>query len=492
MLFNSINFILFFIIIVVMYYCLIPKKYQYVLLFLSSYFFYMCWNPRYALLLAASTVITYLSGLGIEYFSDKYVDENSDKGQKSKKCIVAVSFTANIGILAFFKYGGFILDNISMLTNQNLRMPFDIILPVGISFYTFQALSYTVDVYRSQIKAEKNIIYYAVFVSFFPQLVAGPIERSTNLLKQIRKPHYFNVEEFLRGFWLMLFGFFEKIVIADRVAVYVDTIFNDYSAMGGVRVVLAILGFTLQIYCDFSGYSHIAIGTAKVLGVELMDNFRQPYLATSIKDFWHRWHISLSTWFRDYLYIPLGGSRCGAVRKYFNLMITFLASGLWHGASWHFVLWGGIHGIYQVFGALLAPVKEKMFLKLHINQNTQSYKLLQCFVTFSLTSFAWLFFRAESVEKAVHMISYAFTNWTYVSGVDVGLNMPNIVLLLIAVVILLAISVLREWKVSLSDTLLAQDDWFKVIITFAATLSILLFGIWGGAYDVASFIYFQF
>ncbi len=490
MLFNSISFLIFFICIVFIYYCLIPKRYQYILMFFASYFFYMCWNAKYALLLAGSTIITFFSGIGLEFVNNKY--SNVDKQRRIKKIIVFASFAANIGILAFFKYGSFILENINLLLYQNFSMPFDIILPVGISFYTFQALSYTVDVYRGGISAEKNIIYYAVFVSFFPQLVAGPIERSGNLLNQIRERHYFNAEEFIRGFWLMLFGYFEKIVIADRVAIYVDTVFGDYSAVGGIQVALAILGFTLQIYCDFSGYSHIAIGAAQILGVHLMDNFRQPYLATSIKDFWRRWHISLSAWFRDYLYIPLGGNRCGTVRKYFNLMITFLVSGLWHGAAWHYVFWGGLHGIYQVAGSVLKPVKKKMTLILHINTHTFSHKMLQCFITFLLTAFAWLFFRAESIKKAGLIIKYMVTNWNYVSRAEVGLNVFNIILLLIATVILLAVSVLKEMGIHLSDKLLVQNDWFKVVTTFVITMSILIFGIWGGNYDESSFIYFQF
>ena len=490
MLFNSINFLLFFICITFVYYCLVPKKYQYILMFFASYYFYMCWNAKYALLMAGSTLVTFLSGIGMEFADKRYPDAATQ--QRLKKIIVFASFAANLGILAFFKYGGFILENIGLLFHQDMAMPFDIVLPVGISFYTFQALSYTMDVYRGEIHAEKNPIYYAVFVSFFPQLVAGPIERSGNLLKQIREKHYFNAEEFLRGFWLMLFGYFEKTVIADRVAVYVDSVFNDYSVVGGIQVVLAVLGFTLQIYCDFSGYSHIAIGAARILGVHLMDNFRQPYLATGIKDFWRRWHISLSTWFRDYLYIPLGGSRCSTVRRYFNLMITFLVSGLWHGAAWHYVLWGGLHGVYQIIGNILMPVRKKLVALLHMDIHTCSHRILQCFTTLLLTSFAWLFFRAESIEKATLMIKYTVTNWNYVSGANVGLNVQNIVLLLAAAVILMAVSLFREKGIHLSDWLLAQNDWFKVLATFIMTLAILIFGIWGGSYNESSFIYFQF
>lgn len=491
MLFNSVAFISFFICITILYYLLIPKRYQYVLLVVASYYFYMCWNAKYALLMAASTVITYLSGLGIEYFSYKYA-ENACRQSRCKKLVVFGSFAINLGILAFFKYGSFILDNINFIAEQDLQMPFDILLPVGISFYTFQALSYTVDVYRGDIRAEKNVLYYALFVSFFPQLVAGPIERSGNLLKQIREKHYFDVEEFLRGFWLMLLGFFEKIVIADRVAIYVDKIFSDYTAVGGIQVLFAILGFTLQIYCDFSGYSHIAIGTARILGVRLMDNFEQPYFAVSVKDFWRRWHISLSSWFRDYLYIPLGGNRCGKVRKYINLMLTFFASGLWHGASWHFVVWGGIHGCYQIIGELLQPVREKGLSVLHIDTTTASHRMLRCFITFCLVSLAWLFFRAESVKEAALMLEYIWTDWRYVSGVDVGLNTANIILLLVATAGLFVISCFHESKICLSDKLMVQNTWFKVVVTYAVAFLILLFGIWGGSYEASSFIYFQF
>lgn len=440
--------------------------------------------------MACSTVITFLSGIGIEAVNERYADIDRQTG--AKKLIVAVSFLSNLGILAFFKYGNFILENISLLTGRPMQMPFDVILPVGISFYTFQALSYTMDVYQGKIKAEKNIIYYAVFVSFFPQLVAGPIERSGNLLGQVRTRHYFNAEEFLCGFWMMLFGFFEKIVIADRVAVYVDTVFSDYTAVGGIQDMLAILGFTLQIYCDFAGYSHIAIGTARILGVRLMDNFKQPYLATSIQDFWRRWHISLSTWFRDYLYIPLGGNRCGTIRRFWNLLITFLASGLWHGAAWHYVFWGGGHGLYQVIGSIFKPVKRQLALALHINKKAWSHKLLQCLITFFLTAFAWLFFRAESLGQAFAMLRYMLTNRTYLNHAETGLNAPNVVLLLCSICILFLISILREKQFHLMDKLLMQNDWFKVIITAGTVLAILVFGMWGGSYEASSFIYFQF
>lgn len=273
------------------------------------------------------------------------------EGQKQlfvKKSVVAGSFLINLGILFFFKYFDFILDNLNNVLKgfniEVLNKPFDIILPVGISFYTFQALSYTMDVYREEIKAEKNILKYALFVSFFPQLVAGPIERSKNLLMQINTvplKKLLNYERIMSGLSTMLYGYFLKMVIADRIAVIVNTVYDQYYMFGSVELVFASICFAIQIYCDFSSYSMIAVGAAKVMGFDLMENFNTPYFASSIKDFWRRWHISLSTWFRDYLYIPLGGNRCSTVRKYFNLILTFLISGLWHGAQWHYILWGG-------------------------------------------------------------------------------------------------------------------------------------------------------
>ena len=294
----------------------------------------MCWNVKYALLIALSTLITYASGLLIHW--------------RRKRLWVLLSFASNLAILFFFKYFGFFLDNLTAalaLAGVAFKRPaFDVILPVGISFYTFQALSYTMDVYRGEVEPERNPFRYALFVSFFPQLVAGPIERSKNLLGQLYERHDFDPDRARDGMLLMLWGMFEKIVIADRLALLVDYVYDHYAQLPGATIVLATVFFAFQIYCDFGGYSHIAIGAAQVMGFTLMENFRRPYLAQSAAEFWRRWHISLSTWFRDYLYIPMGGSRRGAFRKYLNTMVTFLVSGLWHGANWSFVVWGGLNG----------------------------------------------------------------------------------------------------------------------------------------------------
>lgn len=342
MLFNSYSFLIFFPIVILIYW-IIPLRFRYIWLLAASYYFYMCWNAKYALLLLACTVITYLSGIFI------YKIKNSGKAEARRiiymKLCVAFSFIINLGVLAWFKYFDFFVENLQKVFAHigiTLSSPtFDIILPVGISFYTFQALSYTMDVYRGEIYAEKNFLKYALFVSFFPQLVAGPIERSKNLLKQVAVPHRFDYEKCREGFLLMMWGFFMKLVIADRAAIVVNTVYNNYEQYPGLYLVIATILFAFQIYCDFGGYSTIAMGAAKMLGFELMENFNCPYFSKSVSEFWRRWHISLSSWFKDYLYIPLGGNRKGKIRKYINLMIVFLTSGLWHGAQWSYVTWGG-------------------------------------------------------------------------------------------------------------------------------------------------------
>lgn len=342
MLFNSIDFLIFLPIVLVIYY-IIPMKYKHIWLLISSYYFYMCWNAKYVLLIFVSTVITYLSGILIDKVEKTWSDV--DKLGKYKKLILALSFVSNLGILFYFKYINFTLDiatRVLSKVNISMNVPvFDVILPVGISFYTFQALSYSVDVYRGEVAPEHDFFRYALFVSFFPQLVAGPIERSKNLLTQLREPRKFDFGYAFDGILLMLWGFFLKIVLADRIAIFVDTVYGDCEHYQGIYLIVATILFAVQIYCDFSGYSSIAMGTAKLLGIELMDNFNAPYLSTSVADFWRRWHISLTSWFKDYLYIPLGGSKKGSLRKYFNKMIVFMLSGLWHGAQLTFVVWGG-------------------------------------------------------------------------------------------------------------------------------------------------------
>lgn len=498
MLFNSIDFWLFFPIVTLIYF-IIPNKVKYLWLLVASYYFYMCWNVKYALLILASTVITYISGLLIEVIKYSKFDEITQK--KLKKWIVAGSFTSNLGILFYFKYINFFVDIVAKLfakVHVELDVPvFDIILPVGISFYTFQALSYTMDVYRDDIYAEKNFLKYALFVSFFPQLVAGPIERSKNLLKQLAVPQKFKYENFREGIMLMLWGYFLKIVLADRIAMFVDAVYGDYTTYSGMYLVVATILFAIQIYCDFAGYSTIAMGAAMVLGIQLMDNFDAPYLSTSVADFWRKWHISLTSWFKDYLYIPLGGSRKGKFRKYLNKMIVFLVSGLWHGAQLSFVVWGGVNGLYQVLGEILQPLRDKLVEILHLKRDSLGHKLIHIIGTFILVDFSWIFFRADSVLEAFEIIKSIFKGknfWVLFDGslYNCGLDDKNFRLMIAAIGILIFADICRHFSVKIREVVIKQDCWFKCFFIATVVCLILLFGKWGPSFDKANFIYFQF
>lgn len=494
MLFNSFHFLLFFPIVVLIYF-VIPKKTRYIWLLFASYYFYMSWNAKYALLIALSTGITWVSGLLLEKASSI----------RQKKWTVALSFLSNLGILFFFKYFDFAINNLNrILSHMGLELinnPFDIVLPVGISFYTFQALSYTMDVYRGEIAAEKNPLRYALFVSFFPQLVAGPIERSENLLSQLKEIDHkkvFHYESIVSGLYMMIWGLFQKMVIADRISIMVDHVFENAYAYGTFELFLAALGFAIQIYCDFNGYSTIAIGAARVMGFSLMDNFNTPYFATSISDFWHRWHISLSTWFRDYLYIPLGGNRCSKLKKYRNIMITFLTSGLWHGASWSFVVWGGLHGLYQIIGDILKPVKQKLIRFGKVNTDNFSYRFGQIVVTFFLTTITWIFFRAGSLTEALYFIRRLFTKWNPWVLFDeslytLSLDRVEANILIVSVVVLLLVDLLKYCRnMEFSAFLMKQNLWFRWLAALALIVAVLVYGEYGVNFDSAQFIYFNF
>lgn len=344
MLFNSMAYAVFLPIVFVMYWAF-PHRLRWPLLLAASYYFYMSWNAKYIVLIFFTTLVSYMAARMLERCG----------GKRQKQWVLFGAVVLCLGVLVIFKYAGFLLDNFyAALTAFGLHphpVTLNLMLPVGISFYTFQTLSYVIDVYRGEIPAEKHFGIYATFVSFFPQLVAGPIERTSNLLPQIRSEHFFDADKALYGAKQMLWGFFKKLVIADNLAPFVDRVYADVGSYYGVDFAVVIVFFSIQIYCDFSGYSDIAVGTAKLLGIDLMTNFKSPYLSASIREFWSRWHISLSTWFRDYVYIPLGGNRCSKLRHKANLLVTFLLSGLWHGASWNFVAWGGMHGIAQIVQA---------------------------------------------------------------------------------------------------------------------------------------------
>lgn len=398
--FISIEFIVFFIIVTSLYFAF-PYGWRWSLLMVASYFFYAYWNASYLLLILFSTMVDYVAA--------RVIDATPTEQAAKRRAWLAASITTNLGTLFIFKYFNFFNDSIAVVL-ASLNIPYtpstlDVLLPVGISFYTFQSMAYTIDVYRGRLKAEKHAGIFATFVAFFPQLVAGPIERAPNLLPQFRQRFNFDYERVVAGLRQVLWGAFKKMVIADRLAIYVNVVYNDVGAYSGWPLLMATFFFAFQIYCDFSGYSDIAIGTAKVLGFDLMQNFRQPYLARSVREFWRRWHISLSTWFRDYLYIPLGGNRVSFGRNLLNLFIVFVVSGLWHGAAWTFVIWGGLHGVYivaeslwQKRGGRILPARTPAWLG----------ALLAGAFTFALVCFAWIFFRANSIEDALYILRHLF------------------------------------------------------------------------------------
>lgn len=498
MLFNSLEFMIFFPIVLVVYY-IIPNKIKYMWLLVASYYFYMCWNAKYALLILSSTGLTYVSGLLLEIVKNKNFDDR--KEDRLKKIIVAFSFCSNLGILFYFKYINFafdILDKLFAKIHISLNVPvFDIVLPVGISFYTFQALSYTMDVYRDEIYAEKNFFRYALFVSFFPQLVAGPIERSKNLLKQLSVPQRFNFDNFREGILLMIWGYFLKIVLADRVAVFVDTVYGNYTTYSGYYIAVATILFAFQIYCDFSGYSTIAMGASKILGISLMENFNAPYFSDSVASFWRNWHISLTSWFKDYLYIPMGGGRKGKIRKYINKMIVFLISGLWHGTSLSFVIWGGLNGLYQIIGEVLLPFRSRVIKLFRMNSDTLGFRVLKVITTFILVDFSWIFFRANRLAEAFEIIKQMVT----VKNIGIlfdgsiyncGLDYKNYMLMIFSICILMIADYFKRRGIIIRHVIMRQDWWFRWLCYVLSILGILLYGKWGPAFDKASFIYFQF
>lgn len=489
MLFNSVSFLVFFPAVLLVNFVL-PHKLRGVWLLAASYYFYMCWNPAYALLMLTSTVVTYASGLLIRMAGSA----------RTRKGWVTVSFAINLGILFFFKYYQFAAQSLVAVLHPlgvSWQPPaLDVLLPVGISFYTFQALSYTVDVYRGDVQAEPNFLRYALFVSFFPQLVAGPIERSRNLLSQLQKKRPFDAQAFRDGVLMMLWGYVMKMVIADRAALLVNQVYDHPLSYSGYTIAVATAVFALQIYCDFGGYSCIAIGAARMLGVDLMQNFRQPYLAVSVSDFWRRWHISLSTWFRDYLYIPLGGNRRGVARRYLNLMITFVLSGLWHGANWTYVVWGALNGLFQIAG----DIKNRLLAKIpkrFVRRDCFSYRLFQRLLTFGLICLTWVFFRADSLQHAMTLFRQMFAAhnpWIFVDGTlyALGLSSLEMQLLLIGAGLLLAVDTAHEHGISLCQKLSQQNLLFRWLVYLGAIVFILLFGVYGVGFDASQFIYFQF
>lgn len=485
MLFNSYEFMIFFPIVVIIF-LIIPKSLRSIWLLTASYYFYMSWNPRYAVLIVASTLITYISGILLERSGSKV----------RRKLIVALSFVCNLTILFVFKYANFMMDTLAVLLGTIgigfTQSRLDFLLPVGISFYTFQALGYTIDVYRGDIKAEKNFIDYALFVSFFPQLVAGPIERSGNLLNQIRNIKSINIlnrDRIRSGLLLMSWGLFQKLVIADRASILVDHIYNNYEGYGTAELSIATAVFAFQIYGDFAGYTNIARGAASVMGFELMENFRQPYLAVSISDYWRRWHISMTSWFRDYLYFPLGGSRKGILRKYLNIIIVFFASGLWHGASWHYVAWGLVNSIYQIIEDLAARIRKKF--KVRDAGSNIILRIVRTCIAFMFICSTLVFFASKSVPMACDIFRRIFTLPLLITG-DYGLDKADLIVLAASVLILIAADIIHECGYRVTSFISRCNMGVRIIFYSGIIWTIVLFGIYGTGYDTGQFIYFQF
>lgn len=404
MTFTSVGFLAFFAAVLIIYY-FVPKKYAWIPLFVSSLLFYISWGVTFLPLLLGTIVLSYFAALKI----------GAETNAKLKKLYLTLSIIIIAGCLVFFKYYNFLALSVGGVLSK-IGLPADditlrLLMPAGISFYTFTTLSYLIDVYRGTIKPEVHFGYYALYVSYFPHIMSGPIARAGKLIPQFKAERRFDRDGFLDGLGIALVGFFKKMVVADVIAVYVNAVYGDAEASNGLSAILATILYAVQIYCDFSGYTDIAIGCARMMGIELLQNFNLPYSAVSIKDFWARWHISLSTWFRDYIYIPLGGNRRGKLRKHINVMIVFLVSGLWHGADWTFVIWGALHGVYQIIGDITKGARDALYAKLGADVNGKPVRAIRRTVTSLLVSFAWMFFRADSFADIGILIRRMFTSW---------------------------------------------------------------------------------
>ena len=475
MLFNSFEFLIFFPIVTLVYFVL-PGRVRWIWLLVMSYFFYMNWHAEYALLMLACTAVTYIASLLIT---------GTDKPRVRKGVLIA-GLVANLGLLGYFKYTGMLLHLVQRLATfagiAYQAPKVSILLPVGISFYIFQALSYMIDVYKGKVKPERNFFKYALFVSFFPQLVAGPIERSGRLLKQVAVPHDFDARRVRDGLLIMMLGFFEKVVIADRACMYVDIIFRDWIRASGAQIALATGVFMVQDLCDFAGYSYIAIGAAKVLGIDLMTNFRQPYFAHSVQNFWARWHISLSTWFRDYIYFPMGAGRGSKLRRSFNIMTVYTISGLWHGAALKYVAWGMLNGALQVVETLL-PTYKPRFPKIH--------HVLSVLWTNVLIGVTMLVFRAGSFSTAMQMLIKIPTKWG-AAWMDSGFSPMQALCLGVCTAVLFAIEFIHEKRKSLTAMTDRLPCVVRMTLYLLAVMAIIIFGVWGPGYTAQAFIYFQF
>ncbi len=484
MLFNSFTFLIFFPVVATIYFVL-PHRWRWAWLLGASCYFYMAYIPVYILILYFTVAIDYVAGIMIE----------SAEGRRRKLYLTA-SIVANVGVLAVFKYFNFLSANARAIA-EVFHWPYDlgplnIILPIGLSFHTFQAMSYTIEVYRRRQAAERHLGIYALYVMFFPQLVAGPIERPQNLLHQFYEEHFFDYERVTSGIRRMATGLFMKVVIADRLARYVNVVYNDVSSFQGLTLIIATVFFAFQIYCDFAGYSLMAIGAAEVMGFKLMNNFDRPYLSRSISEFWSRWHISLSTWFRDYVYVPLGGNRVTTPRWYYNLFITFLLSGLWHGANWTFVIWGALNGFYLIFSLITAKSRAVLSSAVGLASRPALHASIKVAVTFALTCIAWVFFRANTLPDAMHVLKESLVIPRSAQLVPLILRDEGITKFefLYSVALVAGLMTLQtiSTRVDIVKRFRTQPVWVRWPAYYAACMTIWILGSTGSR----AFIYFQF
>ncbi len=486
MLFNSLEFLIFYPLVAIAYFH-VQKRDRWMVLLGASYYFYMRWQMIYILLIIGSTLLDFNVAIAIEKANTLI----------RRKRLLFLSLGGNLGLLFFFKYYNFFADSINAATGLVGALPQlppnSLLLPVGISFYTFQTLSYTIEVYLRRQKAETNIGTFAIYVAFFPQLVAGPIERPQRLLKQICRDVKFDYDRAVSGLQVMLWGFFKKMVIADNLGLIVDRVYGAPGEFQGPAYVLATVLFAFQIFCDFSGYSDIAVGSARVMGIDLMKNFDRPYFAKSIPEFWRRWHISLSTWFRDYVYIPLGGSHVSGVRKYGNLFAVFAVSGLWHGANWTFVVWGVLHFAFYTIGMATEEPRRMLRVALGLDKLPLVREPLQVAATFCLVCFSWIFFRANSMTDAWIVVSGLASGWfapSMLASLRDDLLLGEPFALLIGILALLAMETFHfaERAGDNFARLSRQPRWARWAAYYATVAVILTLGV----FDSRQFIYFQF
>lgn len=481
MLFHSFAFLIFFPAVVCLYF-LLPFRIRWILLLGASYLFYGWWRIEYLALILVSTVIDYGCALGMA--------RNDDP--RRRKRWLWLSLAANLGLLGWFKYASFFNESargIAHWLGVAYPMPYlDILLPVGISFYTFQSLSYTIDVYRGHREPERHFGLFALYVAFFPQLVAGPIERSTHLLPQFRERHRFTWDNLVAGLRLMVLGYFLKLVIADRLAPYVNEVYAHIDRYEGVTLLLAAYFFPFQIYGDFAGYSFIAIGAARVMGYRLMENFRRPYFAPTVSQYWREWHISLNAWFRDYVYVPLGGSRMGAARRTLNLVIVFTVSGLWHGAKWNMVLWGALHGLLVAFETATAERRERFLQRIGLAQRPRLCAVVQAVVTFHIVAFGLMMFRSASIAESLVVYRKLVTGMWTDDHIFVVTGTP--IALAVSLGFVGALNALQLWQGDreMGAFLGALPRRRCALLVYGLIFSTLLFG----AFTSQEFFYFQF